>query len=1079
MTKNLIKNNKWEDPSILHKNRLPSRGFFIPFDNEKAALASDEKDNKRYLDLNGTWKFHWAPRVCESPKNFFESEYDCEEWDDITVPSNWQCQGYGTPRYTNIYYAFPYDPPYVPVENPTGAYRRTFQIPEDWKNQRQILHFDGVDSAFHVWINGKPAGFSKGSRCVSEFDITALTKPGENNIAVRVYRWSDGSYIEAQDMWLLSGIFRNVYILSQPTTSIWDFNINTNLSENYKNAEIEVAIEIENIAQETSTHSLALSLFQNDQTSTVAAEANQEIKVAGGSKECSHQKLHLDSPKLWNAEEPNLYTLLINLIDEQGNTLESISHPVGIREISWQDCQLKVNGRQIMLRGANRHEHDPDTGKTQTLDHMHRDLTLMKQNNFNAIRFSHYPPDPRFLKLCDEYGFYVMDEADLETHGAQQGGDQGALSKDSQWQAAYLDRVQRMYYRDRNHACVIIWSLGNECGMVPGVPNIKACFEWLQNQDPNRPIHYPQDHPEEIKDQFTDFALCGYCNMETVRHKAEMNTGGRPVIATEYGHAMGNGPGGMKEYWEIFNQRGQMHGGFVWEWIEHGLSKFTEDGDKYYMYGGDFGDSLSDTNFCLDGLLLSDGSPTPALAEFKKVMEPISIQEINIAEGLLNIINRHDFITLDKFLLNWEIKCEGKIVIQDSLELPAIAPNSEQSIKLPLEIATLQQSDSDYWLNLTVLTKSASKWAEANHIITREQFKIMTEKPLPQKIDLAGLAPVKWHQEDNDLIVEFNQDKVIFDISSGSISSWKNGDYSLINSGPKLNLWRAPIDNDGTFRRPMAAGEWTKKQLFNLHFKPHSFKVDQVANGAVCIEVSGVSAPEGWNYGFKCNYLYTIYASGEIRIDLNGTPFGVQMPEILPRIGLQLTLPDELEKTTWYGLGPDESYPDSCSAGLVDLYTKKVRELHTPYSRPQENGSRSRVQWLALNNTAGKGLLAFAQPEFSFSAHHYSLAGLTRAAHTIDLEDAGEITLNLDYAMRGLGSASCGPPPEEEYELHPHALNFSLYLCSGNPEDAIKKSKQLPQALIEIQKSGETNFITTTENDKQQSAERKDIFACD
>jgi beta-galactosidase/evolved beta-galactosidase subunit alpha len=1068
--KNLIAPKNWEDPSCLHFNRLPERSWFVPFPNEQEALQNQCEKSAFFQVLNGTWKFFWAERPTDTPENFYREDFDCGSWDDLPVPSCWQCHGYGTPRYTNIFYAIPYNPPFVPADNPTGLYKRQFTVPAAWLSRRTILRFDGVDSVFEVWINGAFVGLSKGSRCASEFDVSELVREGENTIGVRVFRWSDGSYLECQDMWFVSGIFRDVYLLSQPDVSVWDYRLESTFSDDLT----EVAVNARVSTHGAGDHSVQLRLLDAQLT-----EVAQLAQASVSGQELAFS-LDVPEPELWSAEAPYLYTLLINVRDASGSVVESVRQPWGLRKIDWDNRSLRVNGKPIMLRGINRHEWDPELGRTQTLDLMHQDLRMMKENNFNAIRCSHYPPDPRFLELCSQYGFFVMDEADLETHGAQQCGDQGALSRNPEWRDAYLDRVSRMYYRDRNHTCIVIWSLGNECGLAPNLPNIECCFDWLKQQDATRPIHYPQDHPEHVEDQFMDFSLSGYCSMDQVMEKSQADTGGRPVIATEYGHAMGNGPGGMKEYWDVFWNSDQMYGGFVWEWIDHAI-KVKRDGRDFYAYGGDFGEPLSDDNFCIDGIVFPDRTPQPALFEFKHVMQPITAVPVDLQNGAISVVNRHDHITLDSFRLNWGITADGETVQSGSLDLPAIPARSVQAITIDYDLP-VGTPGTTYRLELDFVQKTPFAWHDEPLTMAWEQFKLPVEAAPLAVLPAADLPGLSWRQDEHDIIVECADSCIVFDIARGLMSSWRYRDQTLLKHGPVFNLWRAPVDNENSTKRKLGQGEiWKKRTLWDLHFAPREFSCEEQGGNVLLVRISGRWSPGSFDYGFDCDYLYTIYGSGEICLDLHGIPFGSQMPEMLPKIGLKMLLPEEFQHVAWYGRGPNECYPDSKEAGRIGVYEKTVPDLFTDYIRPQENGTRVDVRWVALTNPSGLGLLAVGEPSLIFSAHNYSLENLTQARHRGDLVDAHEVTLNLDYAMRGLGSNSCGPPPEEPYELRPHEFVFSVHLKPFATSEAspMELSKCKLERIVDRPEVASKDTFATAEKLVSQQQKQQDLFACD
>jgi len=638
----LLRQPELENPGLLHQNRLASRSEWFAFPDRAAAMAFQCEASPWLQSLDGDWKFHLADCPDHAPAGFRSGGFDDLTWDTIPVPSHWQCLGYDTPRYTNTRYPFPLDPPYVPVDNPTGCYRRRFTVPDSWIGRRTLLRFDGVDSAFHVWVNGVPIGFSKGSRLAAEFDITDALAPGENLLAVSVYRWSDGSYLEAQDMWLLSGIFRGVSLRSEATASLWDVKLKTNLSADFSTAELAIGLTLKNAGGAGAEIAIASQLFDCDGRAVIEDPLTLSLKLDGSSEKKIALSATVARPRLWTAETPVLYTLLICI---GADTF--IPFKVGFRDVKIEDGFLKVNGSPIMLKGVNRHEWDPQTGRVPKPENLRGDLLLMKRNNFNAVRCSHYPNVSLFYDLCDELGLYVMDEADLETHGCQAGGNQGLLSMDPAWLPAYLDRAQRMLGQNKNHPSIIVWSAGNECGFGA---NIEKVCRWMKARDSSRPVHYPQS--SQKAPTVTDFRQFGYCNVARVKEMGEMEHGGWPAIATEYGHAMGNGPGGLMDFWEEIYRHPHLQGGFLWEWIDHGLLKYSAEGQPYYGYGEDFGDEPSDKNFCVDGLLFPDRTPSPALNEVKKAMEPVRLSPLDLGAG--------KFTTGSIFPVSTCLNCAGR-----------------------------------------------------------------------------------------------------------------------------------------------------------------------------------------------------------------------------------------------------------------------------------------------------------------------------------------------------------------------------------------------------------------------------------
>jgi len=646
--------NDWENHQLPHKNRLPERAYFFPYDNVDAAMTGERAMSSWFKLLNGNWKFNFSPSPAEAPADFYAEGYDTSNWDDIHVPWSWQCHGYDYPHYTNVIYPFPTDPPRVPSENPTGSYRRNFSISENWNGKRIILHFEGVDSAFYVWVNGKEVGFSKGSRIPAEFDITDYVRTGENSLAVRVFRWSDGSYVEDQDMWWLSGIMRDVYLVAFPAAHIYDYFVRTELDDTYTDAVLKVDAKVSNASGNQKPYSVDMELF-DDQGRRIVDGATAQAAPAAGETENVQLSAPVEKPRKWSAEDPYLYTLALTLKDSSGAVIQANSSKIGFRRIEIKQRNFLVNGVAIKLKGANRHDHHPDTGKAVSLDAMKQDVLMMKRHNLNAVRTSHYPNDARFYDLCDYYGLYVIDECDLECHGFGSVGDISRISNDPEWEEAYVDRMRRMVQRDKNHPSIIMWSLGNEAGFGC---NHEAMARYARSVDPTRLIHYEGDRETKVADVYSVM----YPTIEALEKEGKKkdpgdpaHKDGKPYMCCEYAHAMGNGPGNLKEYWETFYKYPRLQGGCVWDWIDQGLRKRTADGKSYFAYGGDFGDYPNDRQFVINGLIFPDRTPSPGLIEYKKVLEPVYTHAVDLNAGKIRVTNKYDFISLDRFNMNWQI----------------------------------------------------------------------------------------------------------------------------------------------------------------------------------------------------------------------------------------------------------------------------------------------------------------------------------------------------------------------------------------------------------------------------------------
>lgn len=1023
--------NDWENHKQLHRNRLPARCAFIPFEDEALALTYDRTRSPAFRLLNGVWKFHYAPTPAHAPADFHEETFDARHWDDLPVPSCWQMHGYGKPHYSNVVYPFPVVPPLVPTENPTGSYRRTFVLPREWQGRRITLHFEGVDSAFHVWVNGKEVGFSKGSRIPAQFDITDFVRAGSNVLAVRVYQWSDGSYLEDQDMWWLSGIFRDVYLTAAPQTHIYDYSVRTLLDEHYADADLQVGLRIHHAGASAASARVELKLLDAERRPVDGAAAAAAIALRAGEQARTEFSLPVTNPRKWSAEDPYLYHLLIRLTDENGQTLQAVASRVGFRSVELKDGNLLVNGVPVMFKGVNRHDHHPDLGRTVPLDWMRKDVLLMKRHNINAVRTSHYPNDPRFYDLCDEYGLYVIDEADLECHGFHRTERPNRLSDDPDWQEAYLDRLERMVERDKNHPSVILWSLGNESFYGR---NHAAMYKWAKEHDPTRLVHYEGDREAATADVFSSM----YTPVEQMNELGRRDDLGKPHIMCEYAHAMGNGPGGLKEYWDTFYAHKRLQGGFVWEWVDHGIRQQTPDGKTYFAYGGDFGDHPNDAHFVIDGLVNPDRVPSPGLLELKKALEPVLVEAVDLAAGRIKVTNRYDFQTLDHLAFAWNVSANGKVLQSGRLDLRGIAPGASQEIAIAYALPHLPEPGADYWLNVSFLLAADTSWAEAGHEVAWAQFELPHKgERAAHASEAAAADPVLVTENGAMLEVRGNDFEVAFDRTYGLIVSWKHAGTELLREGPRLDLWRAPTDND---LRPL--GDWRTSiandnratviwKNYGLHWLQHRvMDVGWAARDqgtAVAITCRVRVAPPILDWAVDCLYTYTIAGNGDIAIEVKGTVEGPG-PETFPRIGLRMALPNDFDQAVWYGRGPGESYSDTKLAGRFGVYRKTVGELFTDYIVPQENGNRADTRWLALTNAHGNGLRAVGMPQFDFTARRFTSEDLEKAQHTCELKERDRIYLHLDLAQNGIGSASCGPDVLSQYRLKAEDFRFRVRL---------------------------------------------------
>ncbi len=1030
--------NDFENPLITNRNRMSARSFIVPFPDEALAFSGSSSRSPWFKLLNGDWKFNYAPTPLEAPAAFFEKNFDTAEWGTIQVPGNWQMQGHGYPHYTNVQYPFPVDPPRVPTENPTGSYRRDFVVDESWIGRRILLRFDGVDSAFTVWVNGREVGFSKGSRLPAEFDITALVQAGHNTLAVRVHQWSDASYCEDQDMWWLSGIFRDVSLMALAPVHVYDVTVRTDFDAEFLDAVLNLQVLVQNGSDQGGAgYRVDAALYDAGGRQVFKKTVAKDVEVPSSAASLCGFKTQISTPRKWSAEDPYLYQLLVTLRNAAGETVEVLPFKVGFRKIEIKGRLFLVNGVAVKFKGVNRHEHHPDTGRAVPVEAMVQDLVLMKQHNINAVRTSHYPDDPRWYDLCDQYGIYLIDECDLETHGFLHVPDwKGNPTEDPAWRDACVDRMVRMVKRDKNHPSIVMWSLGNEAHF--GVNHL-AMAECTRELDSTRPIHYEGDYQLKTADVYSLM----YAPVEQVERigrgeeewlggaGAKANPGvcltSKPFVLCEYAHAMGNGPGGLKEYWETLYRYDCLMGGFVWEWADHGIRRHTADGQEYFAYGGDFGDEPNDGNFVCDGLVFPDRRPSPGLMEYKKIIEPVKVEALNVAAGKFVVTNRYDFIGLDHLMLCWSVTAEGKPVQSGSLPVPRIPARKNRTVTIPYTLPGHVAPGTEYHVTLSFVLAHDTLWAARGHELAWAQFDLPVKARHPVPVMRTGL-PLRLAGEGQSFVVRGADFELRFDRIHAVLAFWQSHGLRLLNTGPRLNFWRATTDND----RALDSKSWRDAGLFRLQHRTEGVEAAVLENGAVRITARTRIAPPVWASAFLCEYTYTIDGGGVVLVEVHGVPQG-SWPESLPRIGLQMTVPLEFNRFEWFGRGPGESYPDTLQANRVGLWKAGLDDLYTPYIFPQENGNRSEVRWVALSDTRGMGLTVEGVPTLNFSAHRFSMMDFEGARHTYDLKPRSEITLNLDHRQNGIGSASCGPKPWKEYILKPEEFRFAVVLrpCSA------------------------------------------------
>ena len=1006
--------NDFENPSLVGRNRLAPRSTFIPYPTAKEAQIGGT--SPRVLSLNGNWRFNYSLTVAEAPQEFWGEGFDSWDWAFLTVPSCWQLKGYGHPHYTNVIYPFPVDPPRVPTENPTGSYIREFDLPEEIVDRRTRIRFEGVDSCFSLWVNGHEVGLSKGSRLPSEFDITPFVRPGMNSVAVRVVQWSDASYVEDQDMWWLSGIFRDVSLVITPDTHLADIFVHATPATEGANLSLDISIRNEG---KTPFEGTIVADVKDASGISILRLANT-IKADSSSLTPLTLQGTIANPSLWSAESPYLYSVILSL-SSGSLPLEATAVRIGVRSIVVEDGLLRVNGKAVLFRGVNRHEHHPDDGRALTRETMLLDVLLMKRHNINAVRTSHYPPHPYFLDLCDEYGLYVIDECDIETHGFWHDNWARNPSDDLQWQMVYLDRMERMVERDKNHPSIVLWSLGNEAG---NGQNHRAMTEWAHRRDPSRPVHYEGDGWAEYSDIFSQM----YTSHESLKSIGERTDcfdapdevvearAAKPFILCEYAHAMGNGPGGLKEYWDLFYEHDRLQGGFVWEWIDHGIRQQTADGKEFFAYGGDFGEHPHDGNFVIDGLLFPNRTPSPGLVEYKKVIEPIRVELLDAPSGLIRITNLYLFSNLSHVRSDWRIVAGGKELIRGTLDLPNIEAGTSAEVSVPIPSSLAIDPQWDQLLEIHFTLTEATSWARAGHEVAWSQSILREGK----RVEVSPSSTGKIGVEDTSKTLTLTGEGFLyqFDKVHGMLTKIEIDGDPVLKAGPKLDLWRAPIDNDSN------RDKWRELGLDHLSHRLDRFEVSCERDGCIVKIETQIAAPSHTR-GFNCAYTYKFSANGHFSLWVSIHPHG-DWDASVPRVGLRLSLSDALDEVQWYGLGPGESYPDSRQSCRLGLWSGSVDKLETRYIFPQENGNRSDVRWVTFLNSLGKGLKISSSETLNFSAHRYTPEDLDAAKHLYQLPRREEVVVNLDYRQHGLGTASCGPGPLPKYVLKPGPWEFEF-----------------------------------------------------
>lgn len=1010
----------WENHQIDGINRMPARAHFLTFPSKEKALLNNNRYTHAFKNLNGVWKFMFLDAPEYSPEGFFNSDFDVTKMDDITVPGNWQLQGYGKMHYSDLWYNFPINPPYVPTENPTGIYKRTFFVEESYRDKKIIIRFCGVDSAYHLWINGKEVGYGKVARNESEFDITDIIRVGEeNDVTVRVYQWSDGTYLEDQDMWWESGIFRDVELIGVPKDGINDYKVIADLDDEYKNGIFKVEAFLRTTKEVNVTFELVDAGENTVFTKTVVAKEG---------KACIDEVIA--DVNHWTAETPYLYKLFMT-VEDDGQIVEVIPQNVGFRNIRLNGETFLVNGVAIKFKGVNRHDYSPQNGRVVSREEIEKDIILMKQFNINAIRTSHYPNSYYLYDLCDEYGMYLIAETDLECHGFELTGDYKWITDDPSWELAYVSRMTRMIERDKNHPAIIFWSLGNESAFGC---NFRKMTDVAHEMDPTRLVHYEGDFDVESADVYSTMYTWIENPKKPYLMKDIIEKSKKPHIHCEYCHAMGNGPGNLKDYQDLVYAHDKLQGGFVWEWFDHGIESFTESGEKYYRYGGDFGDDPSNKDFCIDGLIMPDRTPSPGLYEYKKVIEPITTTAVDIQKGIINLLSRYDFANLDRFNLVYKVMEDDVILQTGFMAVPSIEARANKDITLPYDLSAIKvKPGAHYYVNISYQLREDTSYASSGHELATAQFELPLYK---EGIVVRPEGILNVEKEHTTLHVKGANFSLDFNLVNGNLMNIVRDGMQVLSKGPRLTLWRAPISND------MEIIDKLKKVYF-LHLEHEVvMNIDYHMEGNILkVEVDTINSTTNSAWHFKTKYVYTVCPSGDILIDVEGTPSGrVDLaPDMLPRIGVSMHLDKSMEHVRYFGMGPGENYADSKEAAQMGLYANTVDGLFTNYVIPQENGNHMGCKWVSMTNDRGMGLLASTEGDFNFSASWYEDKDLDDAKHTCDLVKRDYIIFNVDYKQNALGTNSCGQWQLDKYRAKFEDFKLSFRLTPFNNKEVLDK----------------------------------------
>lgn len=1045
----------WQDLSVFKVNTEEPRATFVVYDDAAKVAADDYASSPYYKLLNGDWDFKWSVNPSAVPKEFFKPDFDISDWDKLPVPSNWQMHGYDYPIYTNIEYPIPKNPPFVPQdENATGAYRTTFTVPKDWDGQQVFIHFGGVNSGFYLYINGEEVGYSEGSKTAAEFNITQYLKEGDNLLAAKVIRHTDGSYLEDQDFWRVSGIERDVYLHTAPNTHVRDFFAKTRLSNDYQDGWLDLAIEVAN--KDNAAQTVKLDITVADAQGNEVATAQKSVIVLAGQNHTVDTSISVQDVAAWSAETPNLYQLTIAAHYDNGTDTQYIGEQIGFKTVELKNGQFLVNGKAILLKGVNRHEHDERTAHVVTKESMLADVKLLKENNFNAVRTAHYPNDPYFYHLADKYGLYIVDEANIETHGFQYKPTNTPANK-PEFEGMHLDRIERMVERDKNHPSITFWSMGNEAG--DGINYVKA-YDWLKQRDDSRLTIYERAEQQSVYTKETrphqDAVTWMYHQVHKLKKEYIGKYPDRPFFWVEYAHAMGNSSGNFEEYWDFVRAEPQVQGGFIWDWMDQGLIKKDEKGNEFWGYGGDFEPAgmHNDVNFVLNGLINPDRTPHPGLFEVKKIYQELHFS--SLGNGEFELFNERFFTDSSDMNIEWRLINNGLVVKTGQVDAVA-APQSKTRFSLASDLPKLS-AENEYFINFYATAKGHHPLIEQGHLMASEQIQLQQGETTSFTTN-TGSVSVDTQAEQT--IVTAGNTTLVFN-NAGYLTSYQHQQTELLQKPLRFNLWRAPTDNDfgGKTNAYVKRSQLWKEASYQQRGQGIKL-VSTDSHSAVLEQVVTLAEADS-----SVIYQYTINGQGEVNIDVafdfagdlndkvdyttpHGKPSQRNKFSVIPRIGSNFQMPVEFDQVTYYGRGPHENYWDRKKSAFVGIYQGNVEDMAFAYIRPQENGNRSDIRWATLTNESGIGLKIGGSPSFDFSVHHQPLSdfdpGIEKAQrHYTDIVKQDLVNVNVDFKQTGVGGDnSWGAHAWSKYQLTPQDYHYSFTLTPITQAPTISSNQSI------------------------------------